>query len=152
MDTRNDTEGSDSEPRLGRGSSFVVGCGIGVALLLCVGSAVGLHARNAEQKKKRDTERLLYTLRSSLAVAPPRADGSGSDWTGIGAVASLLALEKPEVLDGWGNPIRYRCPGPRHKKGFDFYSCGPNGRDDGATFDDLCEGEERLGARQHGRR
>jgi Type II secretion system (T2SS), protein G len=65
----------------------------------------------------------------------PRADGSGADWTGQHALGLATIVE-----DGWGNPILYRCPGLVHKRGYDFVSCGPNGRFDQGTFDDLVVG------------
>jgi hypothetical protein len=32
------------------------------------------------------------------------------------------------ILDGWGNPLRYQCPGAVNKTSFDFVSPGPDGK------------------------
>ena len=44
------------------------------------------------------------------------------------------------VVDAWGRPYRYRCPGPVHKHGWDIYSLGPDGMDDQGEGDDLIIG------------
>ena len=49
------------------------------------------------------------------------------------------------VLDAWGNPIYYRCPGPIHKDGWDLISCGPNGVFENGGGDDIVVGEDLPG-------
>lgn len=44
------------------------------------------------------------------------------------------------ILDAWGHPIRYACPGPLH--GWDVWSCGPDGVDDEGCGDDLVAGDD----------
>ena len=44
--------------------------------------------------------------------------------------------ERGEAIDPWGKPLVYRSPGSKGA-GFDLYSCGPNGRDEGGTGDDV---------------
>ena len=44
--------------------------------------------------------------------------------------------------DGWRRPVRYRCPGPVHANGWDLYSFGPNGIDDGGRGDDILIGDD----------
>jgi Type II secretion system (T2SS), protein G len=39
--------------------------------------------------------------------------------------------------DGWGKPMRYRYPGVLNPEGFDIYSFGPNGRDEGGKNEDI---------------
>ena len=92
----------------------------------------------------------LEALATGLGQGDPRVE-----WT-LGESSGLLWLEGQEDLsygnkrnlgfisatDGWGNPLRYRCPGVVHKHGWDVYSCGPNGKDDQGTFDDICVGED----------
>jgi hypothetical protein len=39
--------------------------------------------------------------------------------------------------DGWGRPMRHRFPGVRHPDGYDIYSVGPDGQDDGGENDDI---------------
>ncbi|MEZ0229820.1 MAG: type II secretion system protein GspG, partial [Planctomycetota bacterium] len=46
------------------------------------------------------------------------------------------------VLDAWGHPIDYRRPGRVHPRGWDLYSFGPNGVDEGGEGDDILVGED----------
>jgi hypothetical protein len=148
---------------MGKPGSFLVGCAIGLCLLLTVGVFVVWRAKKAEDARRSLTlDRLTDLgglLRMHVAV-PPHADGAGEDWTGMRTFVDAVnarqktynkgedleevpsVLPRGEWLDGWGHPIRYRCPGVVHKKGWDFYSCGPNGRDDQGEFDDLVVGED----------
>jgi len=36
-----------------------------------------------------------------------------------------------ELKDPWGNPFQYKSPGDVNEEGFDLYSMGPDGQDDG---------------------
>jgi len=36
-----------------------------------------------------------------------------------------------ELKDAWGNPYEYRCPGEMNPEGYDLWSRGPDGKDDG---------------------
>lgn len=36
-----------------------------------------------------------------------------------------------ELLDPWGSPFEYRSPGEIHEDGYDLWSRGPDGEDDG---------------------
>ena len=47
---------------------------------------------------------------------------------------------KTAIVDGWGNPIRYRCPGTHRPGSFDLWSLGRDGVD--GTDDDLCTWED----------
>jgi hypothetical protein len=142
-------EGEGRPRELSGKQSFLVGCGIAVVVLLLVGLVVVWRGKRIDAEKRRATLDTLAGIR--LAVIPttsrerfewrgmPSADGSGADWTG------QRALGLAEVaVDGWGNPIRYRCPGPVHKKGWDLWSCGPNGKDDEGTFDDILVGGDDI--------
>jgi hypothetical protein len=44
--------------------------------------------------------------------------------------------------DSWGHVIQYRCPGPVHSHGWDFYSLGRNGEDELGQGDDIVVGED----------
>jgi hypothetical protein len=132
MTTRN---GDEAPRELGWRGSFCLGCGIGLVVLLAVGLLVFWRGKKIEGRKRDATLHELEIKRRGLRPVP--ADGSGGDWTGQKA----LGNEKP-VEDGWGNPLRYRCPGPVHRNGWDLWSCGPNGKDDQGTFDDILIGED----------
>lgn len=41
------------------------------------------------------------------------------------------------IVDPWGTPYRYRCPGQYNRSTFDLYSCGPNKRDENGGGDDI---------------
>jgi type II secretory pathway pseudopilin PulG len=55
---------------------------------------------------------------------------------------NILRSPRQAVLDAWGNPIRYRSPGPIHRHGWDLYSVGPNGIDERGQGDDIIVGED----------
>jgi hypothetical protein len=42
-----------------------------------------------------------------------------------------------DFYDAWGYPMRYRFPGIRNPQGYDIYSIGPDGHDDGGENDDI---------------
>jgi hypothetical protein len=146
MELRNGDSGSD-EGSVGKATgcgSFVAGCGIALVVSLVVGGLVALRAWSVERGKTEATRETLRKTRDLILIAEesgadlPRADGSGADWTGQAALRTVMKLG--DLNDGWGNPLRYRCPGPVHKQGWDLYSCGPNGKDDHGTFDDIGVG------------
>lgn len=130
---------SENEPtELGWKGSLLVGCGIGLVVFVLIGFLVYRRGKKIEDDHQQETHFLLMSFLSTYKAKPmPRADGSGSDWTGQRALG-----EKTLRVDGWGNPLRYRCPGPVHRDGWDLWSCGPNGKDDQGTFDDILIGAD----------
>jgi hypothetical protein len=52
------------------------------------------------------------------------------------------SVEWIEAGDAWNHLVRYRCPGPVHRNGWDLYSLGPNGIDDRGGGDDILVGED----------
>ena len=93
----------------------------------------------------------MHALADAITAAwPPPLPGSPRKYFMEVTPDALVETTTPpskqrivhETIDGWGNPIRYRCPGVVHKHGWDAYSCGPNGKDDQGTFDDLVVGED----------
>ena len=62
--------------------------------------------------------------------------------TGPLAGATIKFGEPYTHSDAWGNLIRYRCPGPVHKRGWDLWSVGPNGVDEQGQGDDILVGED----------
>lgn len=50
-----------------------------------------------------------------------------------------------ELKDPWGNPYMYKSPGDVNEEGYDLYSMGPNGKDDGGKegSDDIKNWVER---------
>jgi Type II secretion system (T2SS), protein G len=53
----------------------------------------------------------------------------------------LLDVDLTDVMevfyDGWKRVLHYRCPGKHNPNGFDLYSVGPNGIDEGGGGDDI---------------
>ena len=63
-------------------------------------------------------------------------------WHEVSAEVWMLLEGRETVRDAWGRPLRYRCPGPVHHRGFDVYSLGADGEDDGGRGDDILEGTD----------
>jgi hypothetical protein len=77
---------------------------------------------------QRDGQTLLLNKTCRQVLMPK---GTSSTWPG----------QQP-VLDAWGTPINYRCPGPVHRQGWDFISCGPNRTYEDGERDDIVVGED----------
>jgi general secretion pathway protein G len=72
------------------------------------------------------TDQGLEALLVKPAGAPePR------NWKGPYLESKLLPL------DPWDHPYLYVCPGVRNPAGYDLWSAGPNGVDEGGTGDDI---------------
>jgi hypothetical protein len=86
----------------------------------------------------------------SLHTRFPQHDGPWSvGWVWEPAVKGNDALEvldpvagRPPLVDAWGQPLLFRCPGRQHPHGWDLYSVGPNGRDELGSGDDILVGED----------
>lgn len=86
-----------------------------------------------------------------------RVDGTGDDPTGECSFVGIVE-KSPDTkggyfswckqvwfssqTDAWGNRIRFRCPGVVHRRGWDLYSVGPDGIDEGGGGDDILVGED----------
>jgi general secretion pathway protein G len=64
----------------------------------------------------------------ALMIAP---SGKADRWRG----PYLTEGTKVPILDPWGEPYQYRCPGTRNKDGYDLWSKGPDKAD--GTDDDI---------------
>jgi hypothetical protein len=135
------------EDRVPPGRSFVIGCLIGLCMMLVISLGVLTYGRQAALNKARETRELVTIvakhIRTVRSFAPlPRADGSGSDYSGQEALSQArFKFPKSMMIRGlacdvWKQPLRYRCLDGRT---FLLYSCGPNGRDDQGEFDDIAE-------------
>ena len=49
------------------------------------------------------------------------------DFENLAQQAKTLDSDVLYVLDAWGNPLFYRCPGKRNPQSFDLISAGPDG-------------------------
>jgi hypothetical protein len=155
--------------------SFVFVCGLGVVAALAVAK------RRAEHARRQATVDLLTRISAELKrpeLVAPRADGSmdetgqyelvqglclqlvlhhiGDEVPERGAAELVGALMTPApshlVEDGWGRPLRYRCPGTVHRRRWDLYSVGPNGVDEQGQGDDLMCADEVTGLATTGTR
>lgn len=54
-------------------------------------------------------------------------------------------VKNDRITDPWNNPFEYRAPGEFHEDGFDLWSRGPDGKDDGGKegSDDIKNWIER---------
>lgn len=71
-------------------------------------------------KYRADTGNFPTTSQGVKALVSKPADARGS-WKGP-------YVNKPEdIIDFWGNELRYRFPGTKNVGGYDLYSLGPDG-------------------------
>ena len=157
-------EVSERPPLLAK-AKLAIAAGVLLALCLAILASVALRLRAIEKNRKRLTVEALYKLRAELPGwddhglkindATPKAHGDESDPTGQRALNDwfltkvLHRFYRPPglpsesiVVDGWGHPILYRCPGPVHGHGWDLYSVGANGIDERGGGDDILIGED----------
>lgn len=48
-----------------------------------------------------------------------------------------------DLKDPWNNPYNFKSPGNVNEDGFDLWSNGPNGKDDGGKDDDIANWSEK---------
>jgi len=80
-------------------------------------------------------------LAKAFALAPRRVSTIPKD----DGAALLQDASDGALIDMWGNPIRYCCPGPIHKNGWDLISFGPNGVYEEGDGDDIVVGRDLPG-------
>jgi hypothetical protein len=87
----------------------------------------------------------LDVLVDGLRKARVEHPTTGIEWVHAGGSVAGNHVSRfdyfPDV-DMWGRAIRYRCPGVVHTHGWDLYSVGPNGIDEGGEGDDIVVGED----------
>jgi hypothetical protein len=76
------------------------------------------------------------------APGSPRASSFLRGHTFALAPGGASLLDGQPILDAWGHPILYRCPGPVHARGWDLCSFGPNGLDEHGGGDDILLGDD----------
>jgi hypothetical protein len=81
---------------------------------------------------------------SSYLIFPNDTAGQSvrTTWFAPPAKVAQLGEESDVVRDAWGNPLLVRYPGSVHRRGFDFYSTGPNGLDEEGSGDDILVGAD----------
>jgi hypothetical protein len=142
-------EGADPEDaadeQVPPGQSFLIGCGIGLALLIIAAPCILIWSFRRAAIQDRASREALDSLKLRLEAhreergSLPVSLGLGDDFSGQKALftagfnVEAKALHDGLLVDGWGRPWIYRCTeqGPAR-----FYSCGPNGRDEDGQFDD----------------
>lgn len=129
---------------------------LGLGVVGLVGLTAGTSVALVRVRKRRATRAIVEALsarvrhyhttghRDQFWGDPERTDDPGARPDGQGAYKvyiegcehGLEDLRLP-LLDVWGQPIHYRCPSPLHPQGWDLYSIGPNGIDEGGYGDDI---------------
>jgi len=140
-----------------------------VAVALVAATAIALMKQQREREQVEKTLKNLSALASYLqrprhiyvsplsdeVAAVPKTTETSNDPTGQLALQRLFWVKGDTVpsdlspffdgtglaLDGWGRPLKYRCPGTKHPTGWDLYSFGPNGIDESGDGDDLLVGD-----------
>jgi hypothetical protein len=86
-------------------------------------------------------ELLFYDYRDKTGAFPREAQWSKSIVVTLSGDKDLVDTDIREGIelffDGWGQPMRYRCPGKHNVGTFDLYSIGPNSVDEGGGNDDI---------------
>ena len=148
-------------PRLGVPARFAITFGALLALSLVVAVGAVLHREGVERRKRAATRRVLESFAEDIREFGDPPQLSSGDLTDLPLPRAEISLpahprrkagplagatikfgEPNTRADGWGNLIRYRCPGPIHTHGWDVWSCGPNGIDEHGSGDDLLIGED----------
>jgi hypothetical protein len=142
---------------------------VAVALVLCVALGVGVFVAVRRRAKIRESEAILVRVGFTVAAIHASHHDARSAQTleqlfkfgyvdgqrirhfvqtddpdkSIAMSSTFLCIIDTEVThDAWGRELVYRCPGPVHKNGWDLYSLGPNGEDDGGVGDDIGVGAD----------
>lgn len=154
----------DKRPRLGLPSKCALTVGSGLALGLVIAVGLVLRRQHVERRNRDATQEILESLAEDVRDFegdPPRRDGGDLTDLSILVQGEISLPARPARrrssrmsggtiklgeaythMDAWGNLIRYRCPGPNHKNGWDLWSVGPNGIDEQGAGDDLLVGED----------
>src|SRR5579871_3494387 len=161
---------SQCQPRCGASTCTVaVGALVVGTIVFAVASVCALRSKWRLDAERRIVQEGLEELasrvgRGRLVERPPVCVGVAEKGTGWETLTNAANLEwawsnlkgedQARVLAEWGgrhsgtprdvwdHPIYYRCPGPVHKDGFDFISCGPNGIYEEGQGDDIVVGED----------
>lgn len=134
------------EERAPGGKSFVIGCFIGLVVMIGISLIVLTYGRSVAFEKADRTRVMVKSIGETLndwaeKKRLPVADGLGGDYSGQKALAKAgfdlpkSPLYQGLLCDSWNQPYRYRSSEPGR---FLFYSFGPNGRDDKGEFDDIA--------------
>ncbi len=125
-----------------------------VVVTIALGASVfiALRTKRIEERKRTLTTALLSSVFDEIAspLTKPHLRSDLGRRTGFLAwggqsmkFSSFQLSDRPNFLgirDGWGHGIRYACPGPVHKKGWDLISAGPNGVFENGCGDDIVVG------------
>jgi general secretion pathway protein G len=126
-------------------AGLALGCAA-LAVLVLIGEWIGFaKKRPSEEHVTRyrisKLEILCHEYHQRFNRFPDERHWSRSLVVDLAGDKDLIETDIREVValfyDAWGRPIRYRCPGLVNRNGFDLYSLGPNGRDDGGSGDDI---------------
>jgi hypothetical protein len=125
-------------PPLTRSTTTLIGAGVFVAASLVFLSVFAL----IDREKTRRREATLGQIAEICAMFRelPRK-GRGELWWKV-SQRQTVSQGETHWRDAWNRPILMRLPGQVHKRGFDFWSVGPNGIDESGAGDDVLGGED----------
>jgi len=136
--------------QLGLPARLFIGLGVALAAGLAVATGCILGQRLRERNLTRRRMDEAANIAREIVGCAPRSQFIGafnvlhSVRPGIECLW-LVPVDAPRgelVLDAWGHPLVYRCPGRVHRAGWDLSSFGPNGVDDAGRDDDVLTGED----------
>lgn len=120
-----------------------------LAVIVLIGLVVGLVVGNLDAIMGTSKVKLAKTAVTNSFAAPLMAykAATGDYPTGEESLAVLLQPNakaginepllrgKDALLDPWGRPYLYKCPGVKRPYAYDLWSAGPDGKD--GTEDDI---------------
>jgi general secretion pathway protein G len=119
-----------------------------IILVVLAGIAVPIYTGQSKKAKIQATKASINMLKTALNTFETQYDHYPTSDEGIDALihppvapdgsqpAKLLDADTVPT-DGWGHAFLYRCPGSVNTDGYDLWSAGENGNDEGGSGDDI---------------
>jgi hypothetical protein len=142
--------GTPGKTLIGFGALLAAGLIVAVIVACAAARAEGVRVRRTAELLKRlapfirDRRCVVMPNDHSFTVVPRAGSGAPEDWARVERdwEESYPSFIAHNLQDAWHRPLIYRRPGPVHKRGWDLWSCGPNGMDEQGSGDDLLVGED----------
>jgi type II secretory pathway pseudopilin PulG len=124
-------------------------------LIILMGITIGTYTYISEKNKRTRTAAMIKKLELAMisyeqdvgyyfqqpSAGPLTINPGDSDFIKHVDYSKMLNTNQinsaNQVIDAWGNPIIYQCPGFVNRTLFDLISYGKNGVDDSGTGDDI---------------
>jgi len=117
-----------------------------VILVVLAGIAAPIYVGQSGKAKVQATKASIANIESALQTFEVTFDRYPTTDEGLDALISPPQAPdgsqpgrflKAIPMDGWGRSFNYRCPGTVDTEGYDLWSNGADGRDDGGAGDDI---------------